>query len=70
MNSQPNDPIPCKQIVRKPEVIKLTGISASTIRRQEKEGLFPKRHRISKRSVGWYLHEVMQWNETRETIDI
>lgn len=44
--------------LRLPQVKKATGLSTSTIWRLEKEGLFPKRRKISKRAVAWLSSEI------------
>jgi prophage regulatory protein len=49
------------RIIRLRELKILTGLSAATIWRKEKENTFPKRRRISKRAVGWIHNEVSQW---------
>lgn len=49
------------QIIREPELLKLCGFSKATRWRLEKEGKFPARRQISKRSVGWLLSEVHEW---------
>ncbi|MCX7122721.1 MAG: AlpA family phage regulatory protein [Gammaproteobacteria bacterium] len=54
------------QILRKPQVIKMTGLSDSSIWRREHEGEFPKRRRLGLRAVGWYYDEVVAWIERRE----
>ena len=49
------------KIIRLPEVIEKTGISKTTIRNLERSKNFPSRLKISKRSVGWYEHEIDEW---------
>jgi prophage regulatory protein len=51
------------RIMRLPELKKITGLSSITLWRKEKEGIFPKRRKISKRAVGWSFTEVSQWLE-------
>lgn len=47
--------------IRMPAVLKLTGLSRSTIRTLEKKGDFPKRMYLSVRCVAWEAHEVYEW---------
>lgn len=52
-------------ILRKPEVVRRTGLSAATIRRLELAGKFPKRLLLSAQAVGWSEREVTDWIESR-----
>lgn len=45
------------------EVVKITGMSRTTIWRKEKQGLFPSRRDMGNRSVGWLASEVNEWME-------
>lgn len=49
------------KILRVPEVSKIVGCSSASLRRMEKNGVFPKRRRIGIRSVGWLESEVAEW---------
>ncbi|HAW51943.1 MAG TPA: transcriptional regulator [Flavobacteriales bacterium] len=49
------------RIIRRKEVIYMTGLSSSTLWRREKEGLFPQRISLGGNSVGWLQSEVEQW---------
>lgn len=53
------------ELVRLPEVKRLSGLSRSTIYRLEARGAFPSRVRISERATGWYLRQVLAWIEER-----
>lgn len=55
-----NIKLPIKPI-RMPAVLKLTGLSRSTIRTLEKKGDFPKRMYLSVRCVAWEAEEVDEW---------
>lgn len=57
------------RIIRLRELKILTGLSAATIWRKEKENTFPKRRRISKRAVGWIHNEVRQWIDKQITME-
>jgi prophage regulatory protein len=56
------------RFVRMPELLVLTGLSASTIYRLEKRGQFPRRIRLAPNSVGWRLKSVQSWIESRTTV--
>lgn len=49
------------QILRWKDVIRLTGLSQSTISRQIKAGKFPKPVKIAKRAVGWPEDQLTAW---------
>jgi prophage regulatory protein len=51
------------RILRRPEVLRLTGLSASSIRRMERTGEFPMQVRLSLNAVGWREDEVVAWIE-------
>jgi prophage regulatory protein len=53
------------RIIRLPGVIKKSGLSKSTIGRREKEGLFPKRFRITANAVAWDEDEIDRHNAER-----
>lgn len=53
------------RLIRLPELIRVSGLSASTVRRLEAQGVFPRRLRVSANVVAWRLHEVIAWLETR-----
>ncbi len=48
-------------ILRLPEVQTRTGLSRSSIYNYIKDGSFPKRIHIGKRSVGWLHSEIDSW---------
>ena len=51
------------RIIRLHEVLRMTGLSRSSIYRMEKSGRFPPRRQLGQHAVGWLLHEVTQWIE-------
>lgn len=57
--------------IRMPDVLKLTGLSRSTIYTLEKKGDFPKRMHLSVRCVAWEAEEVDEClkkrSQSRET---
>lgn len=44
-----------------PELLTLTGLSLSTVRRLEAAGRFPRRRQLSPRRAGWLASEVAKW---------
>jgi len=52
-------------ILRMPDILKITGLSISTIWRFEKKGIFPKRRKIGLRAIGWKQSEIDEWLTTR-----
>jgi prophage regulatory protein len=52
-------------ILRTTDVIRLTGLSRTTLWRFERSGKFPARLRLGPNSVGWLDHEVRQWIKAR-----
>ena len=55
-------------IIRKRELIAITGLSASTLYRLELCGSLPKRRRLSSNSVGWDRNEIQSWLNSRDVI--
>ncbi len=50
-------------ILRKPDVIQRTGLSASTIDRLERDGAFPRRRQLGPKAVGWLASELDEWEQ-------
>ncbi|QBG85820.1 AlpA family phage regulatory protein [Xanthomonas oryzae] len=48
-------------IIRMPEVIKITALSESTIRRAMRAGTFPKTRRLGARAIGWQESAIRAW---------
>lgn len=53
------------QILRTPDVVKMTGLSRVTLWRLERKGQFPARLQLSKNSIGWRKDEIENWIESR-----
>jgi len=53
------------RLIRLPEVLSRTGVSAMTIWRWERRGAFPRRVRIGANCVAWAEPEVESWCEAR-----
>jgi prophage regulatory protein len=47
--------------VRLPEVVRLTGLRRSTLRKLQLRGLFPPHYSITDRAVAWRSDEVNAW---------
>lgn len=56
------------RLIRLPEVIRLTGLSKSTIYRLERKGLFPPRVKDGQHAVAWREREIIAWIEARPTV--
>lgn len=54
------------RLIRRKELVKLVGYSATSIWRRCKDGSFPKALRIGPAAVAWRLSEVEEWIRTRE----
>ena len=60
-----------ERIMRTPEVVKITGLSKTTIWRRVRSGDFPAPIRLgglAARSVGWREAEIERWIDTREVV--
>lgn len=56
------------EIIRPRELPTETGLSRTTVWRQERTGDFPKRIRLSAGAVGYRRAEVEAWLESRQTV--
>jgi prophage regulatory protein len=54
-----------RKIIRKSAVKEQTGLSDTTIWREEKAGRFPTRVQITANSVGWFQDEISAWIHER-----
>lgn len=58
------EPMPADDtMLRVPDVVRLTGISHTTIKRMQADGRFPKAMRLGERAKGWPAREVKAWIE-------
>lgn len=53
------------RILRRPEIITLTGLSNSTIYNMIADGTFPRPIKLSKHAVGWPEDVINRWIEAR-----
>ena len=61
-----------ERMMRLPEVLQVTGLSAATLWRWVKSGDFPapvKLGGLATRSIGWRYGEVQEWFNTRPRFD-
>jgi len=58
------------RIVRLPECINITGLSAASIHRGIMNGTFPAKIRLGENSVGWRLSSILKWVEEREVVTV
>jgi prophage regulatory protein len=61
MSAEPATPESFLQILRLPQVCKVTGLGRSMIYQLEAQQKFPHRVRIGVRAVGWVESEVQSW---------
>ncbi|WP_367613873.1 helix-turn-helix transcriptional regulator [Alteromonas sp. 07-89-2] len=55
----------CRGLLRRSEVLKLTGLSKSTLYRLESSNDFPSAIQVSARCVAYRLSEIYKWLEGR-----
>ena len=53
------------KLMRLKEALEVTGLSKATIERLEKQLLFPKRLKLTKRAVCWVQSDVNKWIEEK-----
>ena len=60
--ARPREPEPQDDdMLNMPDVVRLTGLSLSTIKRMVNDGRFPKAMHLSPRRIGWPAREVKAW---------
>lgn len=50
-----------ERIIRRTEILALTGLSPSTLDRLERRGEFPRRRRLGPNAIGWLSSEIEAW---------
>ncbi len=53
------------RFIRKKELLHLTGLSSSSTYDLIARGLHPKQIKLSEKSVGWLLSDVLEWQANR-----
>lgn len=56
------------EVIRRNELSQITGLSMTTLWRQERDGYFPARIRLTNHSVGWRRSDIEAWLATRPTV--
>jgi prophage regulatory protein len=56
------------KILRRPEVLSLTGLSTSTIYAMMARSAFPRPVKLSTRAVGWHEQDIIEWIEARAEV--
>ncbi|WP_300493169.1 AlpA family transcriptional regulator [uncultured Methylophaga sp.] len=54
-----------EQILKLPDVIKITGLARSTVYKLINENRFPKQIKLTSFSSGWLQSEISQWIDER-----
>ena len=54
-----------RRIMRLPEVLRVTGLSKSTLYRKKKVGLFPDSVELGERAKGWHTADIFAWIDSR-----
>lgn len=50
-----------RTILRRPQVVAMTGLARSTIYLKISEGTFPRQVNLGPRAVGWFADEIQAW---------
>lgn len=58
-----------ERIIRLPELVARTGLSASSVYRSRKRGDLPQPVVLGPNAVGWRLSEVLAWLAARPSVD-
>ena len=62
-----NDTHNSRMFLRLPQVLRLTGLSRSTIYKWVNQGDFPKPKQLGPRAIAWDSEELANWSENRPT---
>lgn len=54
-----------KLVVLKEELEGVVGFAATTARRLENQGLFPRRRQLAPGRVGWFIEDLREWARSR-----
>ena len=58
------------RLLRRPEVLAMTGLSKAMLYALIEQELFPRPVRIGRRAVAWWRSEVLAWMESRERASV
>lgn len=53
-----------ERLIRRPEVLNLTGMSKSTLYRHIAEGRFPRPVALGEQAVAWRLSDIQTWMDS------
>jgi prophage regulatory protein len=56
------------ELLHRRDVLRITGLSRSTVDRLERAGRFPRRVQLSPRRVAWPAESVAAWASSRPTV--
>lgn len=56
------------EVICRNELCQITGLSMTTLWRQERDGYFPARIRLTNHSVGWRRSDIEAWLATRPAV--
>ncbi len=56
------------RLIRTTEVLRMTGLSRTSIWRLERQGDFPARRQVSGNAVAWLESEVLEWITSRPQV--
>jgi len=57
------------RVIRKQELLQITGLSSATLWRLERAGDFPRRLRLGPHAVGWLDEEIDEWMASRPRVE-
>ncbi len=57
-----------QRLIRLPEVLRLTGLSRSTLYRKIHSSQFPQPVQLGPRSVAWRVSDILAWIENRPLV--
>lgn len=52
-----------KTFIRRPEVVRITGLSVSSLYEGMRDGWFPRPVQIGPKAVAWDVDEISEWQE-------
>lgn len=74
VSSRPTNPPPLKaaptRLLRRPEVLSMTGLATSTMYAHMARGTFPKPRKIGARSVAWTEESIVDWINSRPIAEL
>ncbi|MCH1931497.1 AlpA family phage regulatory protein [Shewanella sp. A25] len=68
IDTQATDTLVYDRLVKEKERVFITGISKAQAFQLERRGEFPRRRRVSNRSVAWLHSELLEWVKSRDIV--